>query len=104
LPPDFRYSSMARDRCLKTSRVGDGEPFPRSVRFIEVRSKKMNTGKAIRVLSVDDHPLLSEGIATLINNQPDMTMVASAPSGREGILRYREPQPDVTLMDRRLSA
>jgi len=62
----------------------------------------MNSDQPIRVLSVDDHPLLSEGIATLINNQPDMRLVASASTGKEGILKHREHKPDVTLMDLRL--
>jgi DNA-binding NarL/FixJ family response regulator len=56
----------------------------------------------IRVLSVDDHPLLREGIATLINNSKDMTLVAEASNGREATQRFREHQPDVTLMDLRL--
>jgi len=51
---------------------------------------------------VDDHPLLHEGLATVIRNQPDMLLVAEANCGREAIQRYREHKPDVTLMDLRL--
>jgi DNA-binding NarL/FixJ family response regulator len=56
----------------------------------------------IQVLSVDDHPLLREGIAAVIGNQPDMSLVALATTGTEAIQRYREHRPDVTLMDLRL--
>ena len=56
----------------------------------------------LRVMSVDDHPLLREGIAAIINNEPDMTMVAQASGGRDAIQCYRETRPDVTLMDLRL--
>jgi DNA-binding NarL/FixJ family response regulator len=56
----------------------------------------------IRVLTVDDHPLISEGIATLINSQPDMALTSQASSGTEAIQQYREHRPDITLMDLRL--
>lgn len=62
----------------------------------------MSVSKKIRVFSVDDHPLLHEGLATVVRNQPDMVMVAEASSGKEGIQRFREHMPDVTLMDLRL--
>jgi DNA-binding NarL/FixJ family response regulator len=53
----------------------------------------------IRVLSVDDHPLLREGIAVLVSNQPDMELVAEAANGREAVDLYRKHHPDITLMD-----
>jgi DNA-binding NarL/FixJ family response regulator len=62
----------------------------------------MREDKTIRILSVDDHPLMHEGIAALINNQPDMTLVAEASDGKSALRTFREHQPDVTLMDLRL--
>jgi DNA-binding NarL/FixJ family response regulator len=63
---------------------------------------EMSPDQLIRVLSIDDHPLLSEGIATMIKGQPDMQLVATASTGQEGVLKYRELKPDITLMDLRL--
>jgi len=53
----------------------------------------------IRVLSVDDHPLLRDGIAALVSEQSDMELVAEAANGREAIEQFRKHKPDVTLMD-----
>jgi DNA-binding NarL/FixJ family response regulator len=53
----------------------------------------------IRVLSVDDHPLLREGIAALVNAESDMKLVAEASNGQDAIEKFRSQRPDVTLMD-----
>ena len=55
--------------------------------------------KTIRVLMVDDHPLLREGIAAVIEGQPDLEMVGEATNGREAIEQFRAHQPDIVLMD-----
>ena len=60
----------------------------------------MSDGSArIRVLAVDDHVLIREGIAVLLGDEPDMTLVAEASNGREAIQQFRTHRPDVTIMD-----
>jgi DNA-binding NarL/FixJ family response regulator len=54
------------------------------------------------VLCVDDHPLFLEGIGTVIAHQDDMSLVGTASTGAEALVRYRDTRPDVTLMDLRL--
>jgi DNA-binding NarL/FixJ family response regulator len=62
----------------------------------------MSEQTKIRVFSVDDHPLLREGLAAIVNSQPDMSLVAEAATGKEAIETFRQHLPDVTLMDLRL--
>ena len=60
----------------------------------------MNAGTSpIRILAVDDHPVVRQGIAGLLKIQPDMTLVGEACDGREAIQLFRLHHPDVTLMD-----
>ena len=56
----------------------------------------------IRVLSIDDHPLVREGVGTIVNGQADMSLVGTASNGKDGVEAFRALSPDVTLMDLRL--
>ena len=62
----------------------------------------MSNSTPIRIFSIDDHPLMREGVAAIIRNEPDMLLVAEASNGREAIQGFREHRPDITLMDLRL--
>ncbi|HYV13005.1 MAG TPA: response regulator transcription factor [Pyrinomonadaceae bacterium] len=59
----------------------------------------MSAAGAIRILTVDDHPMLREGIAAVLASEEDMILVAEASNGREAIEQFRTHHPDVTLMD-----
>jgi DNA-binding NarL/FixJ family response regulator len=84
---DFQFS------CFQKLRFGFGNA---------TRGCAMADAARIRVLSVDDHPLVREGIATIVNNQPDMLLVGAASNGNEAIETFRALRPNVTLMDLRL--
>jgi two-component system NarL family response regulator len=62
----------------------------------------MSKEGAIRVLIADDHPVVREGVAAMIERRPDMTVVGEAATGREAVAAYRAARPDVVLMDLRM--
>ena len=62
----------------------------------------MDTKKKIRVLCIDDHPAVRDGLAAIINLQPDMTVAGEAATGRDGLQQFRALHPDVVLVDLRL--
>jgi DNA-binding NarL/FixJ family response regulator len=62
----------------------------------------MDDLKHIRILSVEDHPVFREGLATIISSQPDMLLVAQASNAAEATTEFRRHRPDITLMDLRL--
>ncbi|MEH1951870.1 MAG: response regulator transcription factor [Nostoc sp.] len=62
----------------------------------------MSQSTKIRVLIVDDHTIVRKGLATIINRDPEMIVIAQAEDGQQAIALFREYQPDVTLMDLRM--
>src|SRR5580698_681217 len=75
-------------------------PGPVSGFSVRERNKIMSTNPSlIRILAVDDHPMLREGIASLVATQSDMKLVGEASNGREALEEFRKHRPDLTLMD-----
>jgi two-component system, NarL family, response regulator len=62
----------------------------------------VNGPDPIRVLCVDDHPLVRKGIASILANEPDLVLIGEADNGRDAVRMFRELQPDVVLMDLRM--
>lgn len=87
-------------------RAESGSPnYGRTIRADQIREgtdANMQSDKGIRVLIVDDHPLVRRGLALMLKYEADMEVVAQAANGREALQLFREQRPDVTLMDLRM--
>ena len=105
--PNFRSGNGVRLRSPRlltihtgAERVPHFEPIARNNNCQSLNGEKRMIDQArIRVLTVDNHPLLREGIAAIINDQPDMLVVAQAADGHEAIQQFRAHRPDITLLD-----
>jgi hypothetical protein len=108
----------ARGRCgqgeLRFARTEDGtgnhllrigqEAFTNAIKYAgEPGGSSMSQSTTIRVLLVDDHAVVRQGLAARIENEPDMIVVGQAGNGQEAIACYRQLQPDITLMGLRIS-
>jgi DNA-binding NarL/FixJ family response regulator len=95
------YLGFSRRLTLFHNQRKSQEEFPKG-RHEPSKEVAMKTSDQIRIMIVDDHPLLHEGLASIIQCQPDMVVVGEATSGCQAVRRFREAKPDVTLMDLQL--
>jgi DNA-binding NarL/FixJ family response regulator len=101
--PRTSPDAVMRGSVVPTDTHGNERVGVPGCEFLERwQNRQAMPGSKIRVLSVDDHPLLREGIAAIVNSATDMVMVAQAATGRDAVRIFREHLPDVTLMDLRL--
>ena len=77
-------------------------PTPHTVQVASDELPAAGAGKVIRVLLIDDHPIVRHGIASLLDVEADIKVVATARSGEEGVTMFRKHRPDVAVVDLRL--
>jgi DNA-binding NarL/FixJ family response regulator len=70
--------------------------------FTWITDMEMNSSSTIRLLVIDDHQVVRQGLAALLNTEPHLTVVAEGADGRQAVELFRQHQPDVTLMDLRM--
>jgi DNA-binding NarL/FixJ family response regulator len=92
---------MPFDLDQSGSRGGFGRNAPNHYNA-DNETRGMAQANPIRILSVEDHPVFREGLATIIGSQPDMVLVAQSSNAVEAVVEFRRHRPDITLMDLRL--
>src|SRR5262249_17308826 len=99
--PRARRKMRGCDRTTTSSRNASWPGWPTAAACCGCAGRRTMNGthSPIRILSVDDHPLLREGVASLLAGQADLKLVAEAANGREAVEQFRAHRPDVTLMD-----